>query len=278
MATLPTIRLGKHQVSRLIVGGNPFSGNSHLCREIDREMRDYYTVERIKATLGQCEEAGINTWQSRGDNFITRVLNEYRLDGGTIQWVAQTASERRDTLANIHQIASYEPIAIYHHGSRTDHHYRHGTFGEVEEAIDEIKSMGIFAGLGTHVPEVVEYAEGRGLDPDFYMFSLYNLTDRGEGYDPEDRVKATEMIRKIRKPFLAFKAMAAGRNEPREALEFAIRNIKPTDAVVVGMYTKHQPRQVFENVEIVSALLAGAGHQARTPSQRLMPDTGRGSE
>ena len=76
MATLPTIRLGKHQVSRLIVGGNPFSGNSHLSREIDREMRDYYTVERIKAILGQCAEAGIDTWQSRGYNFITRVLNE----------------------------------------------------------------------------------------------------------------------------------------------------------------------------------------------------------
>jgi hypothetical protein len=260
MATLPTIRLGKHQVSRLIVGGNPFSGNSHLSREIDREMRDYYTVERIKATLGQCEEAGINTWQSRGDNFITRVLNEYRLDGGSIQWVAQTASERRDTISNIHQIASYDPIAIYHHGSRTDHHFRHGTFGEVEEAIDEIKSLGISAGLGTHVPEVVEYSEEKGLDPDFYMLSLYNLTDRGDGYDPEDRVKATEMIRKIKKPFLGFKVMAAGRNEPREALEFAIRNIKPTDAVVVGMYTKHQARQVFENVEIVSSLLAGAGH------------------
>jgi len=253
---LPTVKLGRHDVTRLIIGGNPFSGNSHQTTEMSREMRDYFTVEKIKETLRQCEDAGINTWQSRGDNFILRVLNEHRLDGGTLQWVAQTASERRDTIANIHQIADYDPIAIYHHGSRTDHHYRKGTFNEVEEALDEIRSMGITAGIGTHMPEVVARSEELGLNPDFYLLSVYNLTMRGEGYDPEDRVKSTEMMRKVNKPFLAIKVMAAGRNEPNEALRFVYRNFKPTDAVVLGMYTKHQPDQVYENARIVSGLLA----------------------
>jgi hypothetical protein len=252
---LPCVRIGGREVTRLIIGGNPFSGNSHQSGEKDIEMRDYYTVERIKDTLRQCEEAGINTWQSRGDNFITRVLNEHRLEGGGLQWIAQTASERRDTIANIHQIGNYEPIGIYHHGSRTDHHFRNGTFDEVVEAMDEIKAMGFPAGLGTHMPTVVLHAEESGLKPDFYMLSLYNLTERGDGYDPEDRVKATEVIRKVKKLFLAFKIMAAGRNEPREALTFALRNIKSTDALVVGMYTKHQPDQIFENARLVAEIL-----------------------
>ena len=218
-------------------------------------MRNYYTVDKIKETLRQCEEAGINTWQSRGDNFIMRVLNEHRLEGGRLQWIGQTASERRDAMKNIHQISEYEPIAIYHHGSRTDHHFRKGTFEEVEKALDEIHGLGFVTGLGTHLPEVVLYSEEHGLDTDFYMFSLYNMTDRGDGYDPEDRVKACEVINKIKKPFLAFKIMAAGRNDPKEAFEFALRNIKPADAVVVGMYTKHQPDQVFENARIVSSII-----------------------
>ncbi len=252
---IPTVRLGGHQISRLIVGGNPFSGNSHLSRERDVEMRNYYTVARIKKTLRQCEEVGIDTWQSRGDNFITRVLNEYRMEGGTIQWIAQTASERRDVIRNIHQIADYEPIAIYHHGTSTDSLYRDGNFSQVERALDEIRSLGFAAGLGTHIPEVVLHAERKGLCPDFYMLSLYNLTDRGEGYDPEDRVKACEVVRAVDRTFLVFKVMAAGRNDPDEAFRFAFRNIKPTDAVVVGVYTKHQPDQVLQDAEIVTSIL-----------------------
>ncbi len=218
-------------------------------------MRNYYTVERIKATLRQCEEAGINTWQSRGDNFIMRVLNEYRMEGGSLQWIAQTASERRDTISNIHQIAEMDPIAIYHHGTRTDRLYLADRFDEVERYVDEIRSIGLPAGVGTHLPEVVIHSEETGLSPDFYMLSFYNVTDKGDSYDPEDRVKATEVIRKIKRPFLAFKVMAAGRNDPAEALRFAFRNIKDSDAVVVGIYTKNDPDQVFEDANIVRELL-----------------------
>jgi len=253
---LPTTTIGTNSVTRLIVGGNPFSGNSHFSHQRDIEMRDYYTVDKIKETLRQCEEAGINTWQSRGDNFIMRVLNEYRLEGGHLQWIAQTASERRDVIGNIHQIAGYEPIAIYHHGSLTDRLFRSGDFEEVVRRFDVIRDLGFAAGIGTHLPEVVLRCEEIGLRPDFYMLSFYNLTDRGEGYDPEDPVKACEVIRNVKRPFIAFKIMAAGRNDPREAFEFAFRNIKDTDAVDVGVYTKHQPDQVFENARIVSSLIS----------------------
>ena len=151
-SVLPTIKLGRHSVTRLIVGGNPFSGNSHISRERDIEMRNYYTVEKIKETLRQCEDAGINAWQSRGDNFITRVLNEHRMEGGRLQWIAQTASERRDTIANIHQIAEFEPIAMYHHGTRTDHFYRQGSFDEVVRYLDEIRRLSAAGVSATHAP------------------------------------------------------------------------------------------------------------------------------
>ncbi len=36
---LPTIRFGRHTVSRLIVGGNPVSGTSHTSSALDRAMR-----------------------------------------------------------------------------------------------------------------------------------------------------------------------------------------------------------------------------------------------
>ena len=74
MQTLPTIRLGGVEVSRLIIGGNPFSGNSHQSAERDRDMMDYFTTERIKATLFECERHGLTAMQSRGDRHILRML------------------------------------------------------------------------------------------------------------------------------------------------------------------------------------------------------------
>jgi hypothetical protein len=84
----PQVKLGPHAVSRLIVGGNPVSANSHLSSKMSREMLDYFTAASVKKLLSECEQAGINTWQSRGDRHIMRLLHEYRLDGGRIQWIA----------------------------------------------------------------------------------------------------------------------------------------------------------------------------------------------
>ena len=52
---LPMIRLGEHEVSRLIVGSNPISGYSYLGPIMDRQMREYFTPERVVELLGNCE-------------------------------------------------------------------------------------------------------------------------------------------------------------------------------------------------------------------------------
>jgi hypothetical protein len=53
---------------------------------MDNEMMDYYTTAGILQLLHRCEECGINTMQLRGDKHIIRVLREYRMDGGTMNW------------------------------------------------------------------------------------------------------------------------------------------------------------------------------------------------
>ena len=42
--TPPKVRIGKWDFSRLIVGGNPVSGNSHVSGALSREMTDYFVV------------------------------------------------------------------------------------------------------------------------------------------------------------------------------------------------------------------------------------------
>ena len=63
---LPVMKIGDLNVTRLIVGSNPFTGKSHLNSEVDVDMRGYFSEEQAFAMLNRCEEAGINAVQSRG--------------------------------------------------------------------------------------------------------------------------------------------------------------------------------------------------------------------
>ncbi len=260
---LPTIKIGDANISRLIVGGNPFSGNSHVNGEVDQQMREYFSTARIKETLFRCMENGINTMQMRGDMHIMRMIMEFRQDGGDMHWIAQTASEYGSHEGNVNQIMSYKPAAIYHHGSLTDSLFKAGRYEELKQRLEVIRGTGVPVGLGTHMPEVLEYAEEHNWDVDFYMASVYNLSlgyDRvssaitgkantGERFEEEDIPVMYRMIRQVSKPCLAFKILGATRRcatqeTVRAAFDEAFENIKDTDAVVVGMYPKNedQPR------------------------------------
>ena len=67
-----------------------------------------------------------------------------------------------------------------------------------------------------------------------------------------------KVIRNVSKPCLAYKVLAAGRkiDSPemvRKAFEYAFQNIKPSDAVIVGMYPRFSD-QIAENTAIVREL------------------------
>jgi len=215
-------------------------------------MLDYYTVDRIKATLRECEEQGVNTFLGRGDNHIQRLLREYWNEGGTLQWIAQTAPERASVEANIRQIHGTGAVACFLHGGMADGLFREGDPEVMRDWIALIKELGMVAGMASHHYEFPLRAEEMDLGCDFYMccFYLSESYKRGELYLEEDRDNMAATIRAIDKPCLAYKIMAAGRNDPEEAFSYAFANIKPSDAVVVGVYTKHHPTQVAEDVAL----------------------------
>lgn len=257
--TLPLVAFGPHRISRLIVGGNPVSGNSHVSAELSREMRDYFTAANVLKLLRECEQAGINTWQSRGDRHILRLLNEHRLEGGRLQWIAQTASELADIPAHIRQLAAEGAIGIYHHGTQTDRFWAAGKIEQAREMLKVIRDTGVRVGLGTHVPEVIDYAESKGWDLDFYMTSVYNLSrphdpTLGDAFDDADREKMLERVRRTSKQCLIFKVYGASRHcgSPEQmlaALRLVAAYAKPADCVVIGMFPKYR-EQVRENCRL----------------------------
>jgi len=269
---IKTIKLGDADVTRLIVGGNPFSGNSHVSPEMDAEMEDYFTAQAIKDTLTACVANGINTAQMRADKHIMRILREFRLEGGNIQWIAQTASEMASFEGNVNQLMRYNPVAIYHHGTVTDALYKSGEIAEIKRRLEILRKTGKPAGLCSHMPEVLLRAEDERWGADWYMCCVYNLSreerissavtgqaNSGEPFYEEDIPVMYQTIRRLPKPCMAFKILGATRRcGKREDVEHAFReaydNIKPTDGVIIGMFPKYSD-QAAENCEIVKRIL-----------------------
>jgi len=269
---LPTIKLGSYDVTRLIIGGNPFSGNSHVDGEMDQDLLRYYTMPRIQQAFDECWQNGINTIQTRGDKHLMRAYLEHQENGGQLQWIVQTASEFASVPNNIAQIARYGAIAVYNHGSQTDNWWHEGKIDDVEDHVKCIKDQGLLAGVGTHIPEVIEYVEEKGWETDFYMSCFYNLA-RGHKAAPaeeqdayardrfaaEDPDRMTAVMRQTPKPCLGFKIMAASRNcgsaeQVKETFQRSFERIKAEDAVVVGVFQKYR-NQIAENAGYVREIL-----------------------
>ncbi len=266
-ALLPTVQIGMLRVTRLIIGGNPFRGNSHTSAEMDAAMQDWYTVARIKQTLHDAEAAGINAVQARGDALIQACIREYWAEGGQMQFIAQTASELADLPGHVAQLARFGAAAIYVHGSWTDRQHLSGHFEAVGELAKRIRETGVAVGVGSHMPKVIDEAQSRGWDLDFFMTGLYNLSapDRrsaleggavgGEQFDHADRARMLACVRRAERPCLVFKILGAGRmcgtpEQVRASFSEVTQGSKPGDAMVVGMYTRHGD-QVRENAGVV---------------------------
>jgi hypothetical protein len=246
-------------------------------------MLEYFTDEQVVKFLLDCEKAGINTWQS---NFKDRARRQYpkiRDAGCTMNWIcladpwdvnrnAKTPDEILDAmLKSVDVAAPAKPIAIAHHGGGTDSLFRAGKLDLIKTFLNKVHDLGLPAGISTHNPAVVEAVEEKGWSNEFYMTCFYRVSREAEDFQKEvgtvpvgetylstDPPRMCKMIQQTKKTCLAFKILAAGRRcdspgQLRQAFEFAFRNIKSTDPVIVGMYPRFSD-QISENVRIVGEI------------------------
>jgi hypothetical protein len=266
---LPTIRLGPHRVTRLIIGGNPICGYSHFNKHFDRHMTAWHTPERVMELLRRCEECGLNTFQNSYSERTLSDLERYRSSGGTMHWLCLGNPDWDQHPEFIAAAAKHKPIGISPHGHLNERLHRQRKYNVLSDLLKRIRDQGVLVGLSAHDPTLIETAEEKGWDVDYYMCALYFLSRTkeeqrailgddlplGEIYLPSDPPKMFRAIRATSKPCLAYKLLAAGRRigtpaEVRRCFEEAFAGIKATDAAIVGMYQQFGD-QVAENASIV---------------------------
>lgn len=262
MLSLPTVDFCGIEVTRLIVGANPFGGYSHQSKARNEEMVAYYTVDRIKETWGRAEAAGINTMISNNETpHVLQAAKEYLSEGGGLQWIAQiNYREKNNMFGSIDEAVEIGCKAIFFHGAHVDRAYRNKDAETIRGWCDHTRSRGVPVGVAGHAPEAHLWVDELGC-ADFHAVCFFNcgsLHDgKGHQFKLTDIEPAAECVRRIRKPCIAYKIMGAGRIDPRMAFEYAFAKIKDTDVVNVGMHRGDNDDMVEENAELVRDILAG---------------------
>ena len=257
---LPKITLGTGadgqpvQITRVICGSNPVEGYSHSTQAMTDHMMEWFTPERRVEYLHAIERCGIDTWQCSAAEDSMESVAEARRQGSNIKWMPLAGPGRGQP--SIEEIKSLDPIAIIHHGGRTDAAFRTGRAQEVRDYVKAIKDAGLLAGVSAHNPDVIKQIADEGWENDFFLCCMYNVTNQqrvvdalgtrtvGHPWLVNDPDVMGDVIRQVDKPCMAFKILAAGRlvgrgNQVETAWRESFERIKPTDGIIIGIYKYH---------------------------------------
>jgi len=260
---LPAGRIGQVKISRIICGGNLINGYAHSrdLTYVSELLRHYFTDEKVIETWRISEENGVNTAIAnvrggKGDGQIentVRILNKYWNErGGRIQWIAQTNPRVNDLTSSIKKAIDNGAVGAFIQGGVGDSFVKDGRVDLLGKAIDFIKQNGLIAGVGGHLVDVPIACEKEGIEPDFY-FKTLNAVD----YHSATPQQTIEFMKKVNKPWIAYKVLGAGVIHQKKGFKYAFEN--GADFLCVGMFDF----QVIEDSIIAKDVLKGIKNRQR---------------
>jgi len=282
---LPCGKLGKLNISRLIMGGNLIGGYAHSrdLLYVSRLLRAYNTDSKIFETLALAERCGVTMIQLNPGCF--GLVERYRKErGGTIQVMVCVDADPTDPSKvrdQVQELAGRGAQALYTHGERTDRCVMNGNIDALGRLVELIKAAGVPAGIGSHSLETPIASQRYRLNPDFFVKTLHP-DSYWSATPPEDREewcwykgssqdhdryhdnifcldprKTIDFMQTVEKPWFAFKVMAAGALSPQIGFNFAYQN--GADFIIAGMFDF----QVTDDVAIARKSLRRAQNRTR---------------
>jgi len=262
--TLPTGKMGGQDFSRLILGGNLIGGWSHSrdLSYVSTLMRRYNTDAKIRETLELAEAQGIttiNTWVMQENSHL---FNHWKR-GGKMKWIAQVRLDAGGGYSQIQKAIDEGAAGIHLTGDTAESLLTEGRFEKVGETVELIKSKKRVAGVAAHDLRVIVECEKAKLDVDFYQKTFhshdYFTAPRPGEKDPmgahdnswcNDPQAVIDFMASVKKPWIAFKILAAGAIQPRAAFPYTFNH--GADFILVGMFDW----QIEEDAKLARRVIA----------------------
>ena len=270
---LPTGKIGKHEISRLVAGGNLIGGWSHARDLIyaDTLFKAYNTEQKVYETLMLSEQAGINTINIGFPS--NPLLAKYKkITGSKIKVISQVhpnldnkklaevgpGTNKNLYFTNIDKAIDYGVDIIQVQGNWCDWLVRDQQIEVIHEMIEHIRQQGYTAGLAAHSVESLIACAEQGIIPDYYMKTMHHdqywsahpreyrvpFEVDGKNYLDHNRFhnnmfclfpeRTVDFVSKATVPVMGFKVLAAGAIEPKDGFKWAYDN--GADFICVGMF------------------------------------------
>jgi uncharacterized membrane protein YphA (DoxX/SURF4 family) len=270
---LPKGKIGKHEISRLIAGGNLIGGWAHS-RDliyVSTLFKAYNTEQKVYETLILAEQAGINTINI---GFASNpLLAKYKkITGSKIKVITQVAPNLNNKklsevgsgtdpklfFENIDKAIDFGVDIIQVQGNWCDWLVRDNKIEVIGKMLEHIRQQGYTAGLGAHSVESLIACADQGIIPDYYMKTMHHdqywsahprenrfpFEVDGKEYLDHNRFhnnmfclfpeRTVDFVSKATVPVMGFKVLAAGAIEPKDGFKWAYNN--GADFICVGMF------------------------------------------
>lgn len=276
---LPKGKIGNHEISRLVLGGNLIGGWAHA-RDliyVSSLFKAYNTEKKVYETLILAEEAGINTINI---GFPTNpLLAKYKKNfGSKIKVISQVGPnmDKGDYYEYINKAIDYGADILQVQGNWCDWLVRDNKIDVVEKMIDYIRSKGYVAGLASHTIDALIACGDWGIVPDYFMKTMHH-DQYWSAHPIENRVpfevdgennldhnkfhnnifclfpdRTIEFVNKANIPVMGYKILAAGSIDPEDGFRWAFEH--GADFICVGMFDFQIVKNVNITLDIINNL------------------------
>ena len=249
-------------ISRMIMGGNLIGGWAHSrdLLYVSSLVKAYHTQDKIFKTLQMAEHCGINALIT--NPILSPLIQKYWNLGGKIQFISDGGWNYK---VDLQKSIDNGAVACYVQGATADSLVKEGKLDEIAWALDLIRKNGLPAGIGAHELETIKACVAYGLVPDFWMKTLHKTSYWSARIDNERKntldkdfadnifcfspAETVEFMNQLEQPWIAFKILAAGAIQPKEAFQWTFE--QGADFICVGMYDF----QMIDNVNLAYDIL-----------------------
>lgn len=231
------LQVGKAMVPKILLGTSPFIGAGQFGGRAPFYHEHFYEKpQNIVKIVLKAVDLGVTGVQVLPFRPVFRALKDAERELREALTIVGTIGPE-DPISNIRDFQAFNTVAMLVHGGITD---RRGS-REISGLLSRVHAAGCVAGLVTHRPlSTLEWLQKTDLDMDLIMVPFNKL---GMFMDA-DPMRVAEAVKRLGKPVIGKKILAAGYLPPREALAYMAKS-GCIDIVALGIASEEEAEETF---------------------------------